>query len=210
PLMKKIQNDWKTIGHVPRKDSDKIWKQFKNACNHYFDKLHASLNAANKEGLEAYNKKNELLEEIKSIDFTKKKDKGVAIVNDYISKWNAAGKVPSNKRYIEGKFNKVLDGIFKTLDVDTTEAELMKFETKLEDLSNDDDIRHLQNEKTFIRKKIDEMKSEINQLENNLQFFTNVDEDNPVVKEVLNNIENHKESLKVWKMKLSKLRELDQ
>ncbi|MCB0427495.1 MAG: DUF349 domain-containing protein, partial [Mangrovimonas sp.] len=210
PLMKKIQNDWKTIGHVPRKDSDKIWKQFKNACNHYFDKLHASLNAANKEGLEAYNKKTELLEEIKSIDFTKKKDKGVAIVNDYISKWNAAGKVPSNKRYIEGKFNKVLDGIFKTLDVDTTEAELMKFETKLEDLSNDDDIRHLQNEKTFIRKKIDEMKSEINQLENNLQFFTNVDEDNPVVKEVLNNIENHKESLKVWKMKLSKLRELDQ
>lgn len=210
PLMKKIQNDWKTIGHVPRKDSDKIWKQFKNACNHYFDKLHASLNAANKEGLEAYNKKTELLEEIKSIDFTKKKDKGVAIVNDYISKWNAAGKVPSNKRYIEGKFNKVLDGIFKTLEVDTTEAELMKFETKLEDLSNDDDIRHLQNEKTFIRKKIDEMKSEINQLENNLQFFTNVDEDNPVVKEVLNNIENHKESLKVWKMKLSKLRELDQ
>ena len=28
-LMKKIQDDWKTIGHVPRKDSDKIWKQFK-------------------------------------------------------------------------------------------------------------------------------------------------------------------------------------
>lgn len=210
PLMKKIQDDWKKIGHVPRKDSDKIWKQFKNACNHYFDKFHASLNAANKEGLDAYNKKNELLDEIKNVDFTKKKDKGLDIVNDYISKWNAAGKVPSNKRYIEGKFSKVLDGIFKTLDVDTTEAELMKFETKLEDLSNDDNVRHLQNEKLFIRKKIDEVKSEINQLENNLQFFTNVDEKNPVVKEVLNNIENHKESLKVWKMKLSKLRELDQ
>jgi len=40
PLMKKIQNDWKSIGHVPRKDSDKIWKQFKAACNAYFDKFH--------------------------------------------------------------------------------------------------------------------------------------------------------------------------
>ena len=39
PLMKKIQDDWKKIGHVPRKDSDKIWNQFKKACNHYFDKL---------------------------------------------------------------------------------------------------------------------------------------------------------------------------
>ncbi len=42
PLMKKIQSDWKKIGHVPRKDSDKIWKKFKAACNHYFDRLHAS------------------------------------------------------------------------------------------------------------------------------------------------------------------------
>src|SRR5690606_34743563 len=41
PLMKKIQNDWKQIGHVPRKDSDKIWKRFKAACIHYFDKINA-------------------------------------------------------------------------------------------------------------------------------------------------------------------------
>ena len=39
PLMKKIQADWKKIGHVPRKDSDKVWKQFKKACNHYFDRM---------------------------------------------------------------------------------------------------------------------------------------------------------------------------
>jgi hypothetical protein len=27
--MKKIQDEWKQIGHVPRKYSDKIWKEFK-------------------------------------------------------------------------------------------------------------------------------------------------------------------------------------
>ena len=81
PLMKKIQNDWKKIGHVPRKDSDKIWKQFKNACNHYFDKFHASLNEANKEEMEVYNKKNELLEELKNHDFSKNKEKGIEVTD---------------------------------------------------------------------------------------------------------------------------------
>ncbi|MDN3667672.1 DUF349 domain-containing protein, partial [Algibacter miyuki] len=57
PLMKKIQNEWKKIGHVPRKDSDKIWKQFKGACNHYFDKIHAKRNAVSQEHVEAFNKK---------------------------------------------------------------------------------------------------------------------------------------------------------
>jgi hypothetical protein len=39
PIMKKIQEEWRQIGHVPRKYSDKIWAEFKEACNHYFDKL---------------------------------------------------------------------------------------------------------------------------------------------------------------------------
>jgi hypothetical protein len=39
PIMKQIQDEWKQIGHVPRKYSDKIWKEFKDACNHYFDKV---------------------------------------------------------------------------------------------------------------------------------------------------------------------------
>ena len=39
-VFKKIQAEWKKIGHVPRRDSDKIWKRFKDACNHYFDRLH--------------------------------------------------------------------------------------------------------------------------------------------------------------------------
>ena len=51
-LMKKIQNEWKAIGHVPRKDSDKLWKQFKKACNHYFDRVHAQKNEANKDEME--------------------------------------------------------------------------------------------------------------------------------------------------------------
>src|SRR5690606_30075413 len=56
-LMKKIQNDWKSIGHVPRKDSDKVWKKFKAACNHYFDRLYAEKNKANEDELKALEQK---------------------------------------------------------------------------------------------------------------------------------------------------------
>ncbi len=207
-LMKKIQNDWKKIGHVPRKDSDKVWNQFKAACNYFFDRLSANRNAENKESLEAFNKKQGLLEVLKSLKLTKDKDKDLETIKDYINQWNAIGRVPNDKRYIEGKYSKALDELFSNMKIEKDELEMIKFENKLEDLNNSDNSKNLDNERTFIRKKIDEIKAQINQLENNLQFFTNVDDDNPLVKEVRTNIQNHKDELKLWKKKLSKIKEL--
>ncbi len=208
PLMKRIQNDWKKIGHVPRKDSDKIWKQFKAACNGYFDKLHSKKNAENEVENTAFKAKTELLDHIKTIEFTNDKEADLETIKTQITAWKAIGRVPSNKRFIEGKFNKALDELFKQVKVDSNEAELIKFENKLDELSNAEDSRYLDNERLFIRKKIDEVKSEINQLENNLQFFTNVKDDNPLVKEVHANIARHKDSLTLWKTKLSKIKAL--
>ncbi|MCF8272862.1 MAG: DUF349 domain-containing protein [Flavobacteriaceae bacterium] len=207
-LMKKIQNDWKKIGHVPRKDSDKIWKQFKTACNQFFDKIHATRNAANKVEMDAYNQKNTLLDSLKTLKLIGDKEKDLTVIKNLITDWKNFGRVPNDKRFIEGKFNKSLDELFSKLKMGKNDIELIKFENKLEVLSNEDDNQNLDNERTFIRKKIDELKSQINQLENNLQFFTNVNDDNPLVKDVHNNIKAHKESLKLWKTKLSKIKEL--
>ena len=208
PLMKKIQNEWKQIGHVPRKDSDKIWKRFKAACNHYFDKIHAERNAADKEQVEAFEKKTKLLEELKSMELSGKAEQDVEIIKQKTEEWNSLGQVPQNKRFIEGKFNKTVDALFNNLKMDKSQVEMIKFENKLEHLSQPDDTRLLDNEHNFIRKKIDEVRGEINQLENNLQFFSNVDKSNPLVKDVLKNIENHKENLAVWEEKFKKLKEL--
>ncbi|WP_417238822.1 DUF349 domain-containing protein [Bizionia sp.] len=207
-LMKKIQSDWKKIGHVPRKNSDKIWKQFKTACNYYFDRLHKAKDAVNAEGNEAFTKKMQLLEELKTLELSGDKETDLATVKSFIENWKSVGNVPSNKRYIEGKLNKALDGVFKKLNLNKNEAELIKFETKLESLNNAQDSRHLDNERIFIRKRITEIKAEINQLENNLQFFQNVNDENPLVQDVHKNIEKHKQDLKLWKTKLRKIKEL--
>ncbi|WP_298533385.1 DUF349 domain-containing protein [uncultured Algibacter sp.] len=208
PLMKKIQSDWKKIGHVPRRDSDKIWKQFKGACNYYFDRIHAKRNAASKEQVEAYTKKNEFLGGLKDLKLPEDKAEGVDLVKAKIKEWQAFGRVPNDKRYIDGKFQKSIDGLLTKLKIDKTEAEMIKYENKLDGLHDSNDTRNLDNERNFIRKKIDEAKGQINQLENNLQFFTNVDEDNPLVKEVHKNIAEHKGALEVWKAKLQKIKNL--
>ncbi len=207
-LMKKIQNDWKSIGHVPRKDSDKIWKQFKKACNHYFDRVHAQKNEANKEEVENFEAKQKMLEKLASLELSGDHKSDVKAIKEHITAWKEIGRVPYNKRNIEQKFNKTLDALFSKLDLGKKETELIKFDNKLNTLVNREDDRKLQNEHFFISKKIDETKDEIRQLENNLGFFHHVDENNPLVKEVHNNIARHKEQLEVWKAKLTKIKEI--
>ncbi|MCM4153159.1 DUF349 domain-containing protein [Arenibacter sp. N53] len=207
--LKRIQNEWKKIGHVPRKYSDKIWKEFKTACNHYFDRFHALKNEAHKEEAENFERKNACLENLKSFELSGDKDKDLTAIKEFISEWKEAGRVPFNKKSINAKFNKILDALFKKLNVNRQEAELLKYGNKIQQLANNDNDYAISNERTFIRRKIDESKSEIRQLENNLQFFSNASEDNPLVKEVIKNINNHKDSLATWKAKLKKLNILE-
>ena len=207
PLMKKIQNDWKKIGHVPRRDSDKVWKQFKNACNHYFDRMHSQRKAENQHLYDAFDKKVKLLEGIKNLELKGDNKESIETLKSKITKWKTIGHVPQNKRYIDGKFYKAIDEAFDKLKMDKAKLEMVKFESKLENLANNDnDTRLLDNEQNFIRKRIGEVQSEITQLENNLQFFSNVDESNPVVKDVIKNIDKHKKELDTWKAKLTKIR----
>ncbi len=208
PLMKKIQNDWKKVGHVPRKDSDKVWKQFKASCNHYFDRMHKANNQENEEETKAFDQKKELLDSLKSLEFDGDKKTDLPKIKSAIEEWKQIGKVPFNKRFIEGKFNKLLDQLFSKLDIDHTKAEMMKYENKIQSLNDADDDKKLRNEHYFLTKKVEETKADIRQLENNLQFFSNVDDDNPLVRDVHKNIEDHKEQLKIWKEKLEKIKSL--
>lgn len=206
PIMKQIQEDWKKIGHVPRKYSDKVWKEFKAACNHYFDRLHAVRNEVNKEEIEAFDKKKEYLEDLKSFELTGDHKTDLDAIKQHIDNWKNLGRVPQSRRHIEGKFNKILDALFDKLSLSKKEAEMVKFNNRLEQLVDSDDSRKLENEQIFIMRKIDEVQSEILQLENNIQFISNAKADNPFIKEIHKNIDRHKEELKTWKEKLKQIR----
>jgi len=207
-VMKKVQHDWKLIGHVPRKDSDKIWKQFKAACNHYFDRAHAQKNEANKEEVANLEAKSEFLDAFNAMTLSGDHKEDIKEIKERIATWKTLGRVPYNKRNIDQKFNKALDAAFGKLDLGKKETELIKFENKISAMVSQEDERKLQNEQYFITKKIEETKAEINQLENNLGFFQHVPDDNPMVMEVNKNITGHKEQLEVWKAKLIKIKSM--
>lgn len=209
PIMKKIQDDWKKIGHVPRKYSDSIWKDFKDACNAYFDRMHEAKNAETSEEVEAFEKKKAFLEELKSFTLSGEHKADLDAIKAHIATWKTFGKVPFNRRHIEGKFNKILDALFEKLSLSKKDTEMMRFSNRLEQLSEGDDRRALEQEQFFIRKKIDEVQSEIFQLENNIQFISSSSKgENPFIKEVQKNIERHKDDLKLWKEKLQQIKNM--
>ena len=213
PIMKKIQEEWKQIGHVPRKYSDKIWKEFKDACNHYFDKLKEQKNEENSEEVEAFDAKKAYLEKLREFQLTGDHKTDLDAIKLHIETWKNFGKVPFPRRHIEGKFNKILDALFEKLSLSKKDTDMMRFANRIDHLSESNDTRKLDNEKIFLMRKIDEVQNEIFQLENNIQFFTNTrnaKKENSIVLEVRKNIAIHKESLDVWKEKLKQLRNLNQ
>ena len=204
PLMKKIQADWRKVGHVPRKDSDKLWKKFKGACNHYFDKINAKRNEANATEVEALAKKETYLETLKDLTLEGDHLAKLTTIKEHIANWKAIGYVPRNKREVNDTFNQKIDNLFNQLDIDKSEVEAIKYANKLNVLEGDQ--RALDNEMVFVKRKMDEIKSEVLQFENNLAFFANAKKDNPLVKEVYKKIDTKKADLDTWKKKAQQIR----
>jgi len=207
-LMKQIQAEWKTIGHVPRKYSDKIWKQFKDACNYYFDRLHGVQDEVNKDQVAGFNKKKELLENLKS-QSDANESLTLEVLNTYVDDWHKLGSLPNNMHHIEVKFNKTLNNLYSKLDLDEKEISLIKFKNIVNNYLSHKNFRKLDSEQLFVRKKIDELTREIQQLETNISFISNATDDNPILKNVHQNIDNYNSQLDIWKTKLDYLSKID-
>ncbi|CAL2104454.1 Chromosome segregation protein [Tenacibaculum sp. 190130A14a] len=202
--MKRIQSDWKKIGHVPRKYSDDIWNRFKGACNHYFDRLHERKNELNKEQQVVVDAKKAFIEELKE-----KESISLDEVKEAIGQWKDLGFLPRNARHLDGKFNKVIDAHLEKQNLSREEIAMLKFKNVVDTYLAQEDYRKLDSEQLFLRRKIDETVREMQQLENNLSFISNATEDNPLVKNVRAGIQGFKDELDIWQAKLDYLRGLN-
>lgn len=208
PLMKRIQHEWKSIGQVPRKDSDKIWKQFKNACNTYFENLKKDRNGDTPEAIEALKHKTEFLKNLKEKEIPTNRTEALNLVKSITSEWNGFGRVPKDSKDIDAKFKKFIEKTLKGLDLSKEEIQNHVYESKLRDMYTSNDTRSFDYEQIQLRKKIDEITSEIRQLENNLQFFSNVASDNPMVADVHKNIDKKRTELDSFQSKMTAIRKM--
>lgn len=191
PLFKKLQDDWKKIGHVPRSHANKIWDEFRDACNTFFNNFREKNNAVSDNWKENYKNKKALLEELKQVS----DDEGsVETIERIKNSWNAIGKVPRDKMNINKDFNQALREKLKLNKVS-------EYSLKEEGLSGD----RLTDKARKIKNQISELEAEIVKLENNLGFFTNPSRENPLLKDTFDKIDEKKEVLETLKQNLHQI-----
>ncbi|GCD79773.1 DUF349 domain-containing protein [Schleiferia thermophila] len=201
-FFKKIQSEWKKIGPVPKKYSESVWTEFRETCNKFFDRYHEYLKEKDKELFDNLEKKKLFFEELKNIAES-------SISPDYLTQqiehWKSLGKVPPGNQEIEREFHKLIDSYFEKLDLNKNEIYLIRFELKMNNLWEQGDKLAVYNERQRLVRMYDEVRKELNLLENNINLFTSKSGGNPFVKEVEKNIQRHKENLELIVKKLEVL-----
>ena len=188
PLFKKLQDDWKKIGHVPRSMSNKVWDDFREACNTFFNNFREKNNAVNDNWKENFKHKNDLLIELKEIT---DEDGSIEKIEIIKTKWNNIGKVPREKIGINTEFNKILRDKLKL-------NKISEYSLKEEGLSEN----QLTDKARKIKNQIGDMEAEIVKMENNLGFFKNSSRENPLLKETYERIDAKKSELESLKQTL--------
>jgi len=204
-VIKKIQNDWKNIGHVPRKNSDKIWKEFKDTCNQFFDRYKNRQNEHNEQFEQNFVAKSELLNEFKSTEIPTDKTEALVALKGFQTKWNAIGKLPANKMEINQEFTKYYNEKLKSLQLSQNEIQDFKLQNFINQIISSKDNRSLDDEIRKTKKTIEELEKEINQLDNNVSFFANADANSPLLKDVYKQIEEKRAKLVEAEIKLRAL-----
>lgn len=201
--MKRIQAQWKQIGHVPKSESDKIWKEFRGACNHFFDRLTQQNKDRDKQFEGNFTAKKAVLDKLSA--YEPNKDDQAASVNalkEIINEWKVIGRVPRDKNQIESDFNKTLDEKFKSIDMDRKESQRIRFENKIEALTDGNDDRQLRRERQAVRKQIEDAQKELTQLETNLSFFSSSDPNSPLLKDANKRIKQQQEQIDMLEEKI--------
>ena len=204
-VIKKIQNDWKNIGHVPRKNSDKIWKEFKDTCNKFFDRYKKRHEQDNQKLEVNFENKQAFLEEFKTTKISENKDEALKQLEDLYTAWVNLGKVPADKLAINQEFTTLYNDKLSALNLSKTEISDYKLQSFVNKIKADGNDRLLDDEIRKTRKTIDELEKEINQLDNNVHFFSNANADSPLLKDVYRQIDEKRKKLTEAEIKLKAL-----
>lgn len=204
---KSIQNEWKKIGPVPRKHSDKIWKQFRSACNTFFDRKREHFSQRKEDEKANLQQKEELIQEIKTFK-TGDKESATESIKEFQKRWQAIGYVPiKEKDRIISDYNAALDKLFENLGIDKSKKVSLKFNEKIQALENADDDR-IWSEIGKLRSRIDEKEKEIKLWKNNLGFFADNKGSEVMKSEYQKRIERGEKEIAELKAMIDKLENL--
>jgi hypothetical protein len=200
----KLQKEWKEIGPVPRKQSEKIWKRFRKACDHFFNlkaKHFATLDNSYEDNLKA---KEALIAELETFEPGTDVQTAFERLKEIQRKWTDIGFVPFNvKEEITNRYRNSLNKQFDRLKIGEEDKSILKYKTKLDGLkTNPKASRKLHNERDKFFTKIKQLEGDIVLWENNIGFFAKSKNADLMIKEVQEKIESAKKMIKTLEEKV--------
>ena len=185
-----LQKEWKTLGNAGHKFEQKLWKEFRAACDHFFNAKQAHFSEQDQALAGNLTAKNELIEKIKTTVLPEDKKEALALLRDFAAAFNAIGFVPmKEKDNVFQAYREALNGHYEKLKLEGAEQDRMMFQAKMDTMKASPNAdKALAREKSDLNEKMNQLKSDILQYENNLGFFAKSKGADALRKEVENKI----------------------
>ena len=111
--IKALQEKWKTIGPAPQKQSDAVWKRFRKACDHFFERRKCHFDDIKGEQNENLKKKEALCELVETVQDSTDWRNTVDELKRLQAEWRTVGPVQRKKSdQVWKRFRKACDHFF--------------------------------------------------------------------------------------------------
>tara|TARA_A100001015_G_scaffold319030_1_gene440690 strand:- start:5018 stop:6928 length:1911 start_codon:yes stop_codon:yes gene_type:complete len=204
--MKTIQKEWKNIGPIPKKLVIKLRKQFFDQCNLYFERLKSGYQKLNEEETPQYESRKEYLKTLESETAPNSFDAFLDFLDNHWKEWIEMDDL--NEQIItplNNEFQKIFNKKINSLDASIEEKNQIIFEIKIRCFKGN--TNDLNDELMTIKARYEKVITEINQLENNLEFFNDKSESNPLFKEVNEKLDTLNSKAQGYRDQLTQLRQ---
>lgn len=172
--MIEIQKEWKTIGIVPHKYVDSIWKRFISACDYFFEqkKLHTSSQYEQEQ--KNLNEKKAIIDKINQLDTSLETEEALAQLHELMDKWYEIGHVPYKmKDRIYKEFYDATEAQFDRLNIGKAERKLEAYKSTISDMARSDNSKgQLLREREKLVRQYERIKNELQTYENNIGFLS--------------------------------------
>ena len=197
-----LQKEWKTVGVVPRKQGELLWKDFLEACNKFFEARNKANAGTRNTEHSNLAKKREVVAKLKEL-----LENPVENVQQALQKlteeYNSIGHVPfKEKDNIYKEYHAVLDKIYKDLHISNAKRRLDNFKSNLKNVAEKGSDA-LDNERGRLLRRYDQLRNDITTYENNLGFLNAASKKgNSLVEEMNRKVQKLKDDLELVKKKI--------
>lgn len=205
-----LQREWKEIGPVPRKHSDKIWRRFRAACDEFFHRKSEFFSSVAQVEDDNKKKKEELIQRLQDFSFTDNRAENLETLKNFQREWLEIGHVPiKEKDRLQNAFRGVINKHFDKLKINASEVSALNYKNRLESIKDSPDGgRMIYRERNALQIKISKMQEDIMLWENNIGFLAESKNANIVKIEFQKKIDQAKQELALMEAKLRYLKEM--